>query len=104
MVGKWKPKPADVVVRRPRRDVLRPVHIELTPPREPSTLRSPSLILIYAFAVLIALGTLLLSMPFSHHGSGFTPFVDALFTAVSAGTVTGLCIQRARAHKNEWLV
>lgn len=93
LVGKWKPKPADVVVRRPRRDLLRPVHIQLTPPREPSTLRRPSLILIYAFAILIALGTLLLSMPFSHHGSGFAPFIDALFTATSAGTVTGLIIQ-----------
>ena len=93
LVGKWKPKPADVVVRRPRRDLLRPVHIQLTPPREPSTLRTPSLILIYAFAILIALGTLLLSMPFSHHGSGFAPFIDALFTATSAGTVTGLIIQ-----------
>lgn len=93
MVGKWKPKPADVVVRRPRRDLLRPVRIQLPPPREPSTLRTPSLILIYAFAFLIALGTLLLSMPFSHHGSGFAPFIDALFTATSAGTVTGLIIQ-----------
>ena len=93
MVGKWKPKPADVVVRRPRRDLLRPVHIELTPAREPSTVLNPSLILIYAFAALIAIGTLLLSLPFSHYGDGFTPIVDALFTATSAATVTGLIVQ-----------
>ena len=93
MVGKWKPKPADSVVRRPRRDVLRPVHIELAPTREPSSVLNPSLILIYAFVALIAIGTLLLSMPFTHHGDGFTPFIDALFTATSAATVTGLIIE-----------
>ena len=93
LVGNWKPKPADVVVRRPRRDLLRPVQIQLTPSREPSTVLNPSLILIYAFAALIAIGTLLLSLPFSHHGDGFTPFIDALFTATSAATVTGLIIQ-----------
>ena len=93
MVGKWKPKPADVVVRRPRRDLLRPVHIQLTPAREPSTVLNPSLILIYAFAALIAIGTLLLSLPFAHYGDGFAPFIDALFTATSAATVTGLIVQ-----------
>ena len=35
----------------------------------------------------------MLLMPFSHHGSGMTPFIDALFTATSAATVTGLVIQ-----------
>ena len=93
MTGKWKPKPADVVVRRPRRDLLRPVHIHLTSAREPSTVLNPSLILIYAFGALIAIGTLLLSLPFSHYGDGFAPFTDALFTATSAATVTGLIVQ-----------
>ena len=81
------------MVRRPRRDQLRPVHIELTPPREPSAILNPPLILIYAFVALIGLGTLLLLLPFSHHGDGFAPFVDALFTATSAATVTGLVTQ-----------
>ncbi len=92
MVDKWKPKPADVVVRRPRRDLLRPVHIELTPSREPSSVFNPSLILIYAFVALIAIGTLLLILPFSHQGDELAPFVDALFTATSAATVTGLVV------------
>ncbi len=49
----------------------------------------PSLVLIWTFGLLIGLGTLLLSMPFSHHGDTL-PFVDALFTSASAATVTGL--------------
>lgn len=93
MVGKWKPKPADVVVRRPRRDLLRPIHIRVTSAREPSAALNPSLVLVYAFAALISIGTVLLSLPFSHNGDGFAPFIDALFTATSAGTVTGLIIQ-----------
>ena len=32
-------------------------------------------------------------MPFTHHGGGFTPFIEAFFTAASAATVTGLVIQ-----------
>ena len=47
----------------------------------------------YAFAGLIAAGTLLLLAPFAHHGGGSTPFMEALFTATSAVTVTGLVIQ-----------
>ncbi len=32
-------------------------------------------------------------MPFSHHGGGFTPVLDALFAATSATTTTGLTTQ-----------
>ena len=51
------------------------------------------LILVYIFASLIALGAGLLMLPFTHHGEGFTPFMDALFTATSAVAVTGLVTQ-----------
>lgn len=47
----------------------------------------------YAFAGIIGLGTVLLILPFSHHGDGLAPVVDALFTATSAATVTGLITQ-----------
>ena len=50
------------------------------------------MIVIYVFIGLIIGGTLLLSLPFTHHGGGFTPFTDALFTATSAVTVTGLVV------------
>jgi trk system potassium uptake protein TrkH len=51
------------------------------------------MILVYAFLVLVGIGTVLLIMPFAHKGEGFTPFIDALFTATSAATVTGLVTQ-----------
>ena len=35
----------------------------------------------------------MLSLPFAHYGDGFAPFIDALFTATSAATVTGLIVQ-----------
>ena len=43
-------------------------------------------------------GTILLLMPFSQHGEGLTPFVDALFTATSAATVTGLVTQETATY------
>jgi trk system potassium uptake protein TrkH len=45
---------------------------------------------IFYFAVLITLGTVLLALPVSWTGSGPLPLVDALFTATSAVAVTGL--------------
>mgnify|MGYP002703951242 FL=1 len=42
---------------------------------------------------VIALGTLLLMLPFARVGSGRAPFLDALFTATSATCVTGLITQ-----------
>ena len=52
-------------------------------------LASP-LILIYVFACLVTVGTALLVLPFASSENGFTPLVDAIFTATSAATVTGL--------------
>ena len=86
----WTPKPADRVVRRPRMAGILPVRMELPAPRVKSPAVSPPLILVYAFGVLIAVGTLLLMLPMAHRGEGLTPIVDALFTATSAATVTGL--------------
>lgn len=86
----WRQKPADKVVRHPRMSDMRPIHIKLPQQRASSTILSPPLVLVYAFSILIGLGTLLLMLPFSHNGSGFVPVMDALFTATSAATVTGL--------------
>lgn len=51
------------------------------------------LILVYIFAGLIAIGTVLLMLPAANQDEGFTPFMDALFTATSAVAVTGLVVQ-----------
>lgn len=50
----------------------------------------PARLAIGIFTALIAIVTLLLSLPVSTRGPGGTSFVDALFTAVSAICVTGL--------------
>ena len=93
MTDPWRPKPGDRVVRQPREEQISPVRVTVTGRRVPSRALASPLILMYAFAGLITLGTLLLLLPFTHHGGGFTPFVDALFTATSAVTVTGLVTQ-----------
>ena len=49
-------------------------------------------IIILGFAGLILLGALLLMLPISARNRAHTPFPDALFTAVSAGCVTGLVV------------
>ena len=71
---------------------MRPVHLTLPTRRAQSRALASPLILLYAFFGLIGVGTLLLLPPFTHHGEGFTPVMDALFTATSAATVTGLVV------------
>lgn len=50
----------------------------------------PSQYLIVGFLVIIFLGSILLSLPFAHRPGIRLPYVDALFTSVSAVCVTGL--------------
>ena len=93
MRDNWKPKPGDRVIRHPRQDEMGPVRLTVTTRKVSSrTLASP-MMLIYAFAGLITLGTGFLLLPFAHQDAGFTPFIDAFFTATSAVTVTGLVVQ-----------
>lgn len=51
---------------------------------------SPTKIIALGYLAIIALGTILLVLPFSSKSREFTPFLDALFTATSATCVTGL--------------
>lgn len=53
-------------------------------------LAPPPLILALFYALLIALGAATLKLPVSHHGP--MPWSDAIFTATSAVTVTGLVV------------
>lgn len=48
--------------------------------------------LTFGFAILILIGTLLLMLPISISGGGSISFVDALFTATSAVSTTGLVV------------
>lgn len=56
----------------------------------PAAIMHPVRLLPLAFLALIAVGTILLMLPFAHNGPGRGGFMPALFTSVSASTVTGL--------------
>ena len=49
--------------------------------------------IIIGFALLILIGSLLLTLPIASRSGEKTPFVDALFTATSTACVTGLVVQ-----------
>lgn len=51
---------------------------------------SPPSLLALGFLSFIVIGTLLLKLPFAHHGD--LPWIKALFTATSAVTITGLSV------------
>ena len=50
-------------------------------------------IVVLGFACMIALGTMILMLPVSSADGIWTPFIDALFTAVTSVCVTGLVVQ-----------
>ncbi len=52
---------------------------------------NPYVLVILSFVVVIFVGSLLLSMPFSQTSGKWGNYMDALFSAVSATCVTGLC-------------
>ncbi|MGE5421740.1 MAG: TrkH family potassium uptake protein [Ignavibacteriales bacterium] len=51
---------------------------------------TPTQFIVVGFAVIILLGAILLTMPFSVRSGNLNNFIDALFTATSAVCVTGL--------------
>ena len=52
---------------------------------------NPYVLVILSFIVVILIGSALLVMPFSRTAGNWGNYMDALFTAVSATCVTGLC-------------
>jgi potassium uptake TrkH family protein len=60
----------------------------------------PSQLIAIAFTAIILSGTLLLSLPIATQSGNSTPFLDALFTATSATTVTGLSTLDVETHWN----
>jgi trk system potassium uptake protein len=59
---------------------------------------NPTQIVIASFALVIALGTILLSLPIATASGERMPLVDAFFTAVSATCVTGLIVVDTGTH------
>lgn len=69
--------------------------------------RHPARRVVGAFALVVALGTLLLMLPLASEGPGGTGFVDALFTSTSAVCVTGLIVVDTPGHWSgfgEWVI
>jgi trk system potassium uptake protein TrkH len=60
----------------------------------------PSRLIVLAFLGVVALGTVLLMMPFTTVDGTSTGFADALFTSASAVTVTGLATVDTALHWN----
>lgn len=88
-------RPAERLLRGP---LVRPWRIALRVVPTPKASAPSPLLLIYGFAALIALGTLLLVLPFSSKTGAFTSTVDSLFTATSAVCVTGLTVVDTGTH------
>lgn len=59
---------------------------------------SPTQTIIFGFAALIGIGTILLSLPIASNSGQATNLVDALFTATSAVCVTGLVVFDTRTY------
>ncbi|MCD6358529.1 MAG: Trk family potassium uptake protein, partial [Dehalococcoidia bacterium] len=89
MREKWSPKPGDKVLRVPRVKAWRMPLSELSTPKEG---RLSPMILVYGFAGLIAIGSVLLMLPMASRTGQATLSVDAVFTATSAVCVTGLVV------------
>lgn len=96
-------------VRRPnkfnviRRSVRQPYTIELPELPKPPDLPHPgrhAQTFVLALVALILTGTALLASPWTTASGQATPFVDALFTAVSAVAVTGLVTVDTATHWN----
>lgn len=81
--------PVDKVIRLPRVSELEPRAFGERPARRPKRALSTPFLLLYGFAGLLALGALLLALPFANNQGQATPLIVALFTATSAVTVTG---------------
>ena len=60
----------------------------------------PTQVVAGAFTAIILLGTFLLTLPIATNSGKSTSFIDALFTATSATTVTGLSTLNVEEHWN----
>lgn len=93
-------KPGNKVVRR-RVDAQQTM--ELPPPprrRAVPSVHSNAKRFALAYAALVLIGATLLSTPISSERREWTPFVDSLFTAISATSVTGLVTVDTQDHWN----
>lgn len=89
MKVKYNRKPEYTIFRVPWTRPWRVLVPIIPKPKNPI---SSSLVMIYGFAAIIAIGTILLMLPVSNKTGQFFPLFDAFFTATSAVCVTGLVV------------
>lgn len=82
-------RPAETVIRLPRGHEIAPSVEQIDPPRNPSRFLGVSTILIGGFILLILIGGGLLTLPIASVDGRFTSIPVAVFTSISAVTVTG---------------
>jgi trk system potassium uptake protein TrkH len=70
----------------------KPHEYQVAPPKRVRRPPTPAFVLVRGFALLIAVGTLLLTLPLASSDGRWTAIIDALFTATSAVCVTGLVV------------
>ncbi|HET9344198.1 MAG TPA: potassium transporter TrkG [Candidatus Limnocylindrales bacterium] len=75
-----------------------PKAYDLVPRRRMRRPMSPSAVLVLGFAVLVVIGTILLSLPIATEGGAITDITVALFTATSAVCVNGLVVVDTATH------
>ena len=68
------------------------MEFRIATPRRVKRPRSPSAVLVSGFAIVIAVGAVILMLPISSAAGTWTSPIDALFTSTSAVCVTGLAI------------
>lgn len=95
MQQRYRPRPGDRVFRLP---MARPWQVLLPLVPKPKTAAASSLVLIYGFASIIAVGAILLMLPVSSKGGQFISPMNAFFTATSAVCVTGLVVVDTANH------
>ncbi len=78
--------------KRVRVEIVKPREYVVAPMKRVKRPRSPAGVLIVGFAVVIAIGTVLLMLPAASASGAWTRPLDALFTATSAVCVTGLVV------------
>jgi trk system potassium uptake protein TrkH len=84
--------------RRVRVELVKPRGFVVTPPRRVRRPPSPAVVLILGFAVLIAVGTVVLMLPLAGRTGTWTDPLTALFTATSAVCVNGLVVVDTADH------
>ena len=94
----WRPPKAVGVIRRA---VRTPIAFKLEPPPAPPTpphAGRHAAVFVVALIAIIGIGMMLLMLPVSSQTGLATPWIDALFTAVSAVSVTGLVTVDTATH------